>query len=64
MAQLIPRWETTPEVGGTGRQMSQFQKRNQKKEREIGGLVKTHGSKSKVGGRKFLPNFLKAFGFK
>jgi hypothetical protein len=44
--------------------MGQFWKRNQEKEREIGGLVKTHGPKSKMGCRKFLSNFLKAFGFK
>jgi hypothetical protein len=41
-----------------------FGKENQKKERKIGGLIKTHELKSKVGCRKFLSNFLKAFGFK
>jgi hypothetical protein len=44
--------------------MGQFLKRNQKKEREIARLVKTHGPKSKAGCKKFLSNFLKAFGFK
>jgi hypothetical protein len=34
--------------------------KSEKRKEEIGGLVETHGPKSKVGCRKFLLNFLKA----